>query len=443
MFTRRLMQLSGSLAAGSARVVQMATTFALIPFLVKSLGTQGFATYIAASSLVSAVMFLDFGIGSSLVNKIAGTGGQLSQSERRSVTNAILVLSVIASVLALAIVTAYFGIYASNQHRVGVDFDREKALFLTCLSLALMPPLLLVPRLRLALSEVAIHSLWEMTASILIFVTIWTVIHRNQPLIPSVLSFCFIPYPILILNGLSLFRRHPVLIPAIRLIDLAEMKWLVRSGISFFLLAALSAACFSFDSVLAVYLLDGTSAAEFGLAQRLALGMQTLITLSLAPFWPRFHAALEEGDRSRAISVLQTAFGLAVCCALLVSTLILFFGEYAAKIWTRGTIALSPAVCAGLAAWLPIFALAAVMGALMNIPMLVKIQLRLMFACTITCVVGKIVFAHLWGPSGLFWGNIAGFSLAMIMPGAIILSRHLFVTKARTVSSMGISCYEA
>ena len=239
-----------------------------------------------------------------------------------------------------------------------------------------------------------------------------------------------IPFLILILNGLSLFRRHPVLIPAVKLIDPDEMKRLVRSGISFFLLAALSTACFWFNSVLAVYLLDGASAAEFGLAQRLALGMQTLITLTLAPFWPQFHAAVEEGDRSRAVGVLRTAFGLAVCCSIPVSVLVLFLGGYATRIWTRGVIALSPAVCAGLAAWLPIFALAAVMGALMSIPMLVRLQLRLMFACAIACVAGKVALARLWGPSGLFWGNIAGFSLVIIVPGAVVLSRHLLLAGA-------------
>ena len=191
MFARKFMHLSGSLAAGSARLVQMATTLALIPFLVKSLGAQEFATWVAASSLMSATTFLDFGIGSSLVNKIAGAGrSKLGRPERQSVTNAALVLSAAACALTLAIATAYFGIYAPNQHRIGADFDREKALFLTCLTLALMPPLSLVPRLRLALSEVAIHSLWDMAASILTFVAIWTAIHRSQPLIPSVLSFC-------------------------------------------------------------------------------------------------------------------------------------------------------------------------------------------------------------------------------------------------------------
>ena len=422
----KLKYLSGSLTAGSARVIQMVTTLILMPLMVKALGTQQFAIFMAATSLMGAMAFLDLGIGASLVNQLASTSHtKLGQSERQSVTNAILLLSMVAGLLALVVTLAHFGITMLGPQRVSTDAGREEALFIACLLLAVMPPFLLIPGMRLALSEIPIHSLWDVTGSLLVFGAIWIIVRcASHPLIPSVLA-CFITPSIMFsLNGLSLFRRHPVLIPTIKLIDWDETKRLLSSGSSFFLLTVLLTASFSFNSVLALYLLDGSSTAEFALAQRMALGMQTLTFVSLMPFWPQFHAAVEKGDRSRTIKIILTAFGLALTCSLPTALLVIFFGGTIAQIWTRGMITLSPAVCTGLAAWLVTFSLAAVIAALMNIPRLVRLQLKLMFGCVFICFVGKIVLAQLWGPSGLFWGNILGFSLMILVPGAVVLFQH-------------------
>jgi O-antigen/teichoic acid export membrane protein len=424
--------LSGSLAAGSSRVIQIMTTLALIPFLVKSLGTQQFAIWMAAGSLMQALAFMDFGIGSALVNRIAGIKhDQLGQPERQSVTNAALLTCIIAGISVVIITVVHLSICALNPQQVSMDLGREEVLFLTSLSLALTLPFFLVFRLRLALSENIVNSVWDAIASLSIFGVIWILLHYSHPLITSVLALGWIPLLVLALNGLALFRRHPVLIPTLKLINRGEMKRLLRSGNSFFFLAIVSAASFSFDSVAALYLLDGTNAAEFIFAQRIAISIQNLLVLSLMPFWPHFHAAVEAGNHSRAFKVMGTAFGLALGCALPPALLILWYGGSISQIWTQGAITLSPAVCVGIATWFPCFAFAAVIGVLMNTPRLVKMQLQLRTACLVICTVGKVGLVQLWGPSGPFWGNIIGFNLTLIVPGIIILSRYFVASAER------------
>jgi hypothetical protein len=200
---------------------------------------------------------------------------------------------------------------------------------------------------------------------------------------------------------------------------------MVRGGARFFVLNALLAASFSFDSVLAVHLLSADQAAEFGVVQRVAMGMQTLLTLSLIPFWPRFLTALQRGQKVVAIQTLKVAIFWAMSLSLPISILVLTCGSYVIGLWTGGVILISGAVAFAAAIWIPLSALAAVAGTLMNIPALIAVQIRLLFSSVIVCFAAKVLLSGWLGSAGLFWGNILGSTIIMVIPAFFIIYRFV------------------
>jgi hypothetical protein len=288
-----------------------------------------------------------------------------------------------------------------------------------------MAPVSLVYRLRLALGEIEIHSLWDMLASILTFVAIFIATQLRAGLEASVLPFCVVPLLVLVGNGVHLFHNHPALIPRLSLVSSKEALAMVRGGARFFVLNALLAASFSFDSVLAVHLLSADQAAEFGVVQRVAMGMQTLLTLSLIPFWPRFLTALQRGQKVVAIQTLKVAIFWAMSLSLPISILVLTCGSYVIGLWTGGVILISGAVAFAAAIWIPLSALAAVAGTLMNIPALIAVQIRLLFSSVIVCFAAKVLLSGWLGSAGLFWGNILGSTIIMVIPAFFIIYRFV------------------
>jgi glycosyltransferase involved in cell wall biosynthesis/O-antigen/teichoic acid export membrane protein len=420
--------LFGAATALAARLIQMGSTLALVPILLSRLGSEQFAVWLAASSLMGAFSFIDLGIGSYLVNHIAVSKGA-SSSVRTYVSNAFVALTLFSAASATVVCLTFFSSETDNGliHFRGVG--TWGAFFLTCLTLCIVSPLSLIWKIRLGLGETAIESLWAAFASLATFCAIIVSLQFNAGIVAVVASFCAVPLLVHCLNAAQLFRRHPDLKPSLSLASAGKLATVLRSGAPFLLVNAISAISFSFDSVLALHLLDAEQAARFGVAQKMAIAVQTLLTIGLTPFWPQFRAATAEQNARSASRILISALSLALLIAGSVSTMIVLFGEDVTRLWTRAAISLPNDLIVGVAVWIPVFAVSAVLTSLMSVPSLLPVQVKLASLSGICCFVGKVALANAWGGPGLFWGNSFGLCAFLILPAFFVIARDLLRMK--------------
>ncbi len=402
----------------------MGTTLALVPILLHHLGAEKFAVWLAASSLMGAFAFIDLGIGSYLVNHIAISRG-VSVAARTDVSNAFVVLALF-SVASTAIVCLAF---LSSETSYGIfhfsEVETWEAFFVTCLMLCLMSPLSLIWRIRLSLGEASVQSLWDVFASLGTFSAIFVSLQFDTGLVAAVASFCVVPLLVHILNAVQLFRRYPDLKPAFSPASTRQLVATLKSGAPFLLVNAISTISFSFDSILALHLLPAEQAAQFGIAQRLVLAVQTLLTIAVTPFWPHFRVATAEHKVRPALGILVSSFSLALVMSLSISAMIVFFGNDLTRLWTRAAMSLPTDLIVSLAIWLPAFAIGAVLTSMMSIPSLLPVQIKLAGMSGACCFVAKIALAKIWGGPGLFWGNSVGLFTFLIVPSFFVLAQAL------------------
>ncbi|WP_143109119.1 oligosaccharide flippase family protein [Bradyrhizobium sp. Rc3b] len=422
--------LFGAAAGLAARVIQMGSTLALVPILLSHLGSEQFAVWLAASSLMGAFSFIDLGIGSGLVNHIAVSKGAYNTA-RTYLSNALVALTLFSVVSTTVVCLTFF------SNRTGSSFVHVQgtgaweAFFMTCLTLCIVSPLSLVWKTRLGLGETAIQSIWDAFASLATFCAIVVSLQFNAGIVAVVASFCAVPLVVHCLNGTLLLRRRPDLKPRLSLASAGKLATVLKSGAPFLLVNAINAISFSFDSVLALHLLDAEQAARFGVAQKMAIAVQTLLSIGLTPFWPQFRAATAEQNARGACGLLVSAFSLALLIAGSVSTVTLLFGDDVTRFWTRGRISLPNDLIIGVAIWIPVFAVNAVLTSLMSVPSLLPMQLKLASLSGISCFVAKVALAKTLGGVGLFWGNSFGLCAFFIVPASFVIARDLLRMQRR------------
>ncbi len=422
--------LFGAATALAARLIQMGSTLALVPILLSHLGSEQFAVWLAASSLMGAFAFIDLGIGSNLVNHIAVSKGA-SASARAYLSNAFVALTLFSVASATVVCLTFVSSETDNSFIHFRGAGTWGAFFVTCLTLCIVAPLSLIWKIRLGLNETAVQSLWDAFASLGTFCAIIVSLWFNAGIVAMVALSCAVPLLVHCLNGAQLFRRYPDLKPSLSLASAGKMAMVLKSGAPFLLVNAISAISFSFDSVLALHLLDAEQAARFGVAQKMAIAVQTLLTIGLTPFWPQFRAATADQNARSACGILISAFSLALLIAGSVSTVIVLFGDDVTRLWTSGAISLPNDLIVGVAIWIPVFAVNAVLTSLMSVPSLLPVQVKLASLSGVCCLVAKVALAGAWGGAGLFWGNSFGLCAFLILPAFFVIARDLLRMKRR------------
>jgi O-antigen/teichoic acid export membrane protein len=416
--------LFGAATALGARFIQMGTTLILVPILLNHLGPAQFAVWLAASSLMGAYSFIDLGIGSYLVNHISASR-EASATARIYISNAFLALTLFSAVSTILVCLAFFSSKANPSVLNFQESGTWEAFFLTCVALCAVAPLSLIWKIRLSLGETAIQSVWDAFASLALFCAILIGLWFNAGLIAAVASFCVVPLVVHFLNSIQLFRKYSDLRPSLTLTSARQVVAILKSGAPFLLVNAISSISFSFDSVLALHLLPTEQAAQFGIAQRVALAVQTLLTLAVTPFWPHFRVATAGYKARNASGILLSALALALLISLSVSIALVFFGDDLIRFWTRAAISLPHHLIISLAIWIPAFAVGAVLTSLLSIPSLLPVQMKLASLSGVCCFIAKIALAKIWGGPGLFWGNCFGLCVFLIVPGFFVLVRTL------------------
>ena len=344
----RLAVVTSILSKGGTALLQLLA----IPLAVRVMGREEFGLYTSVSLALSTVALLEIGIGPALAHGLADARAKddVGRSRQLASTAFALMLGLslmaggaLAAVLALVPIPTLFGAeYAGSESLM------RPALWIGLVLFLLLFVLNLTDRLREGLLEVAQTNLWgaagNLLAAVAVGVGVW--------LVPEVWFLVIAVHGSVVVaklaNTAALWRKHPDLIPSLRLVDGGIARHLFSDGAAFATCCLLVGVVEYNFCTWMIGQIDGPSqVALYGVLISLSVMQLGFVIMLSTPTWPAVAEALARGDldwaRKASRKLYLFGVGFAICSLIgMVSVgpwvLELWLGEKFAGI-SRGLLA--------------------------------------------------------------------------------------------------------
>lgn len=383
-------------AAGSGvfqRVVQVASTFIIMPIVLHALGPARFGVWGAAVSLAWISGLADIGTGSALVTLVARSLARNRPDEARSHVTGALIIGSCLSCLMLSVVSIAWitGAFQSNSQG-----------YLVALSgLAINIPLSSANNLWMGMQKGYTSGFWELVQTVLTTASLAVATISTQDL----RIYVALVFGCLVLANLGslihLFWLHPELRPGSSPTPLASIREVAGSGILFFVLGITGGASFMFDNVLALQLLGPEASARMTIALRICMTAVGFLIVLSQPLWPAFTDAAHKADRKWIRRTLLRGSSVLVGATIAGSAVLVLYGEPLLRLWLRENLGISRSLLWAISAWVLAQALLRVPALLLNALALIRFQIIVSAAVTVIAVAGKFALASSLGVAGI------------------------------------------
>jgi O-antigen/teichoic acid export membrane protein len=283
-----------------SRVVALAVIFVSMRVALPYLGEARFGVWATISSLTAVLMIFDFGIGNSMVSRVAGLAARSdSAGLRKLIISGLSTLGLIGVPLGAALVSlaAYAPLSWLYKGAAPVLIDEARgALMLFGVLFGLSIPLQAVHRIYAGLQEGYISSCAMGFMGVLSLVAL--------PLMPElhtgIAGLLLITYGLQVGSGaillVALHRRFKLALPRFADFRESNMRDLVASGGLFFLLQLTGVIGWDMDAVLLSALIGPASAATYSVVQRMFMLVTGPLSIANAPLWGGYADAHARGD---------------------------------------------------------------------------------------------------------------------------------------------------
>ena len=296
-----------------------------IPIAIRVLGRVEFGLFTTVNITLSTMVLLEVGIGPALthgLSKAISTGDETRQRELGS-TAFFLVAAIsalagilLATVLLVVPLPTLFG-----PEFVGREASLRPALWIGLAVFVVLFILNLTERIREGHLEVATNNLWgaagNLLSALLVGVGVWFV--------PQVWFLVVAVQGAMVLaktcNTLTLWRKHPLIVPSLKYVRPATARHLFSDGIAF-------STCCVVTGVVEYNLCgwmvgraDGPAGVGlYGIFITLTVMQLGFVVMLSTPTWPAVAEALARGDQAWACQAAKRLYlfggGFAVCSAL-------------------------------------------------------------------------------------------------------------------------------
>ncbi len=419
-----------ALASAASKAITITTSFITVPLTLNYLGTERYGLWMTISSVIAMMVFADFGIGNGLMNAIAEAHGKDDKDAIKThVTNAMVILGIIAGV----ILVAFFAVYSFVQW--GTFFNvktplaiRESgpalAVFMVCFAVGV--PAGIVQRVQMGLQQGFASSLWQAGGSILGLLLTLLVIYLKGGLPWLVLALGGAPVIMLFLNGLVFFvlqRRE--FAPDLLQISKPGMKRILHGGMLFFVLQIGVSVAYASDNIIIAKMLGPNSVAQYSVVSKLFEGVLMVIGLAFASLWPAYGEAKARGDRlwikkTLARSMLTTLLLLVTAAMLLITCY-----KPLLQLWVGAKHVFPFALVAWYAIWMVLKGLGGTYSMFLNGMTVLRLQLIIATLFTLISITTKVWFVLFFGLDGILIALILSYIITTVIPYSILTNKLL------------------
>jgi O-antigen/teichoic acid export membrane protein len=296
-----------------------------IPVAIRVLGRAEFGLYTTVNLTLATISLLEVGIGPALTHGLTRARAAGDEAKQRELgSTAFFVMLVISSLAGLALAMVLLSVPLSflyGDSYAGKEAALRPALW-TGLGLFLMYFILnLTERIREGHLEVAANNLWGAAGNVMAATAVGIGIY----LVPQVWFLVLAVHGSMVLgklcNTVSLWKKHPLMLPSLKFARLSMARHLFSDGIAFSTCCLVTGVVeYNFCGWMVGRAGGPDAVALYGIFITLTVMQLGFVVMLSAPTWPAVTEALARNDISWARNAAKRLYlygtGFAVCSAL-------------------------------------------------------------------------------------------------------------------------------
>jgi O-antigen/teichoic acid export membrane protein len=430
-----------ALATGLARVVTMVTLLVSVPLMLTQLGQERYGVWATLASLLVLLNFADLGLGSGVMNTIAGARARDDETSiAANVSSAFVLLCGIGALLLASAAAAFSfvnwpAVFNVSQPLAIRESAPAAAAFLVCAALAV--PLGLISRIHAGYQETYLASLWQAAGSLVALLGVVIAATSGAGLPWFVLALAGGPLLASGGNAVWLFgKRRPWLLPRVSLVRRPLVGSLMRTGAVFFVLQLCAAVSYQ-AATLIIARIEGAAAVPlYSVPMTLFQISPAILGLVMMPLWPAYAESMARGDVDWIERSLRRSITWALAVNVPFAIVMLVFGHRIVTLWAGAAVAPGLWLLAAMASWTVLNSVNGPLAMFLNGVSAFRFQVVCSVLMTVANVGLAVALTKAYGEIGVVLAMVLAQAVFILIPAAFYVPRLLRSMRSAAVRSV-------
>jgi O-antigen/teichoic acid export membrane protein len=410
----------------SVKAISIIVNLVSVPLTLNYLGKEKFGVWLTITSTVSLLNFLDFGLGSGLVNQISESQGKGNPNNaKKAVSTTFLVLIFISTIIGC--VFYFFNEFWLNNVYVSLSFDQKSevkdAINLLMIFILLNIPLGVIQRIYDGLQQGFKFTSISLIGILLNLILIMITIHCKGNLEYLVLSINLGTLISVLVAGFLLIKKNNYLSPSVIYFEVTLISQILKQGFLFFLMTIFTIAAYTTDNFIIADKLDFSQVTKFDLTKKI-FSASALAQFFIIPLWPMFNEAMAAGNYLWSKKMLTIISTIALVSSVIFSFPLLIWGNEVLYFWTKQNQNISFGLLLGFYFFILISTIGGVISSFFNGKEFLKVNTILIMCTSICSVMIKLLFVEKLGLNTMIWATVLSYTLLYIIPSFFIIRNY-------------------
>ncbi len=419
--------LISGIASLFSRFIQIIVAIITVPLTLNYLGVERYGMLVTFTSLVGLISFADLGLSIGLQNSIPKS--TKTEELRVIISSTFFTLLVIASIL--VVIFSYLYFLTDWEKIVNVQStiakSESKYSILVIMSFFVIGlPFSMIQKINAGMQKSYINSFWQVYASIASIVSLLTIIHLKFGTPSIIFAVYGINVLFTIINwGYFFLFKEKSLLPKFHYFSLKSFKELFYFGGIFFALQVFTLLGNSSDSIILAQYLGPSSVAIYAIGFKLYQTLIIPVQVFLEPTWPALNEALHKNDYKWVKATIKSNFIFSLLTSVVLSIILIFFGEYIVKLWIGNSIILPTEVIYSFVLLIFNSNIGGAFCSILNTEKFLRPQLFLIIGANSSSILLKLILVNNFGIVGVIISTVLSFSLFYYIPAYYLIQKKM------------------
>lgn len=428
-----------------AKGISVLVSLVMVPLALNYLGAEQYGLWVAVSSFVAMLSFMDGGMGNAIVNMVShSTGVHSSKSVKEVISSgffSLLVIALLGGILFLLLYSLIpwgwiFGLEGNSN-------TSNLLIIVLVVGLAFFANILFsaVGKIQRGFQEGNIEAFWNAKGQMLSLGFVVLVIWLDGGLTWFAFAFVMGPISAYFANNLYyFFIRNRELIPRISSVRSTSVKEMLGVGGLFFVLQISSAIQSQTDNVIIANMLGPSAVTPYAICMQLFLVVPMVMALLWAPIWPAYREALASRDSSWIKKIFLKTIGLALLVGFPASVVLVWFGREIIQLWVGGEIIPSLWLLTGFGVWQFFLLVGNALAMLLNAAQWLRVQIFVAVSAGVSNILVTIFLVNKVGVAGAIWGSVISYFFCALIPYSFLVPKLILrISREENPMPIGIT----
>ena len=421
-----------------AKIVTIVSSLLMVPLAVHYLGKEQYGLWVAMSSLVLMMGFMDGGAGNAVINLVAHASGSQKEALPKIVSTAFFCLMLLAFSGCLIFLGAFP--FVSWRMLLGVSestplSDLNIVVLIVGLFFFASMFTTMVGKIQRGLQEGNLDNFWNGVGAALSLLFVYIVIQVDAGLVGFVIAFLagsMLAYVASNVHYLLILRKD--LRPKLVNVDVAVAKNLFAVGGMFFVLQIVAAIQSQADNVIIANMMGAAAVTNYAICMKLFLLFPALFSLLMTPLWPAYREAFASGDMRWVKRIFLKSMRWAVLASVPAAMVLVIIGGKFIELWVGPEAIPSLGLLIGSGIWLVLMTIGSALSVFLNGLQIVKIQLVVSIIAGVVNIILTIWFIQMYGVVGAVFGSVVSYFAFTMVPYFFLVQKMLRGFEAKVTS---------